>query len=366
MRSISGLTPRWASPPGETISAVLNERQIAVEQFASQINLTEDEAQQLLLGTYAITLGLARDLSRSLGGATEFWMTREAQYREDLTTVYADQWAEQFPVNQMAELGWINRPTDWHQRIEQVFEFFDIEDVKDWESEYEVQISDARFRSSKTFSLDHATASVWFRACERAADLLGQDLKEFDVRRFEQVLPEIRTLTKRKDPRSFIPELTRICASVGVAVVVVPAPSGCPASGAARMYKGRPLIQLSGRYLSDDHFWFTFFHEAAHVILHDLTLPFVDEMEFEGHDSGAEEEANSYANAIIFNAYLPTAKDAKRGRRHVISVALKNGVAAGLVVGYLQHSGQLAYNRLNTLKRRYIWQGTILEMERRK
>ena len=36
------------------------------------------------------------------------------------------------------------------------------------------------------------------------------------------------------------------------------------------------MIILSFRYLSDDHFWFTFFHEIGHLLLHKEDLTFID------------------------------------------------------------------------------------------
>jgi Zn-dependent peptidase ImmA (M78 family) len=33
----------------------------------------------------------------------------------------------------------------------------------------------------------------------------------------------------------------------------------------------KALIQLSFRYQTDDHLWFTLFHEIAHVLRHDKT-----------------------------------------------------------------------------------------------
>ena len=44
------------------------------------------------------------------------------------------------------------------------------------------------------------------------------------------------------------------------------------------------MIQLSARHKSDDHLWFSFFHEAAHVLLHSKKSVFVDELNGGGTD----------------------------------------------------------------------------------
>ena len=59
------------------------------------------------------------------------------------------------------------------------------------------------------------------------------------------------------------------------------------------------MILLSFRYLSDDHFWFTFFHEAGHLVLHGDRCIFL-----EGDDTlNTEEEAE--ANAFAANILIP-------------------------------------------------------------
>lgn len=120
---------------------------------------------------------------------------------------------------------------------------------------------------------------------------------------------------------------------------------------------GNPAILLSFRHLSDDHFWFTFFHEAAHVALHGT-----EHIDIEGADPSPfdapnqEEEANQFAQDILvpekfrdelFNA-IPT-------RAHARRVARLTGVTPGIIVGQLQKSGALQPHQFNDLKRRYRW-----------
>ncbi len=81
--------------------------------------------------------------------------------------------------------------------------------------------------------------------------------------------------------------MTAGCAAVGVAVVLVPELPGTRVSGATRwLTPGKALIQLSLRYKSDDQLWFTFFHEAAHVLLHGKRDLFIE-------DLGADDETGN-------------------------------------------------------------------------
>jgi Zn-dependent peptidase ImmA (M78 family) len=112
---------------------------------------------------------------------------------------------------------------------------------------------------------------------------------------------------------------------------------------------------LSFRHLSDDHFWFTFFHEAGHLLLHGERGVFL-----EGDDTpsnGEEEEANKFAACILVppefqSSFLNLRADA----RTVIRFAMRAGIAPGIVVGQLQHLDHLRHNQLNRLKRYYVWE----------
>ena len=109
----TGLEPRWASPPGATISAVLAERQLSPSQFAAAMDLDTTETERLLVGELSITVDLARRLAEVVGASATFWLTRDAQYLEDRARVDADRWSQNLPLNQMASFGWVERPRTW-------------------------------------------------------------------------------------------------------------------------------------------------------------------------------------------------------------------------------------------------------------
>ncbi len=83
----------------------------------------------------------------------------------------------------------------------------------------------------------------------------------------------MRTLTM-EPPAEFEPQLYKLCADAGVVLALVPAIPRARVSGAARWINGRPLIQLSLYGKSNDRFWFTFFHEAGHILQHSHQLVF--------------------------------------------------------------------------------------------
>jgi hypothetical protein len=170
---------------------------------------------------------------------------------------------------------------------------------------------------------------------------------------FRDALPTLRELTKEADPGKFVPRLVAICASHGVAVVTVRAPSGCRASGATRFLSpDKALLLLSFRHLSDDHLWFSFFHEAGHLLKHSKKALFVEGV---GMTSDEEVEADQFARDFLIPPAHASRLVLLRSAAAVSSFAAEVGIAPGIVVGRLQFDKRIAYSALNGLKVTYSW-----------
>ncbi|TCN39317.1 plasmid maintenance system antidote protein VapI [Kribbella orskensis] len=363
MPSNATFAPRWASPPGDTIREALDERGLSLTQFADMMACSPERASGLLDGAEPISLELGRRLADTIGATTQFWMSRDAQYRDDLDRVNADRWAESLPTAEMRKLGWLPKTSDWHERLDACLQFFGVPDLRTWDDTYGSLLATAKFRTSPKIRTDEAAVAVWLRQGEVEAQHLN--VGRWNPARFRDVLADAKSLTREKDPAIFLPALTTLCASAGVAIVVVRSPQGCPASGVARrLGSGNPLLVLSGRHRSDDHLWFTFFHEAAHALLHDPGLVFVDELApGSPAASDVEREADKFAEDILCpRSLLEMLPSGRITTRDVIRASRAAGVAPGIVVGQLQHNGMLGYDQLNSLKRRYRWNGSNLEI----
>jgi Zn-dependent peptidase ImmA (M78 family) len=111
--------------------------------------------------------------------------------------------------------------------------------------------------------------------------------------------------------------------------------------------------------------WFTFFHEAAHLLLHDTDALYLDEIELDSDPapSADEAEADEFAGTLLVpKEYEERLVRARQSPFELRRIAGEIGVSVGIVIGQLQHRGVLAYGtRLNKLKARYKWNGPSLE-----
>ena len=363
MSEVRPFAPMWASPPGRTIRTRLDELGLDVPEFAERLGTPVTVARGLLDGKETITIDIARRLSRLIGASAEFWVTRDCQYRDDLVRVETDRWLDDMPFREMTRFGWISPQSDWASRADACLSFFGVEDLAQWRSKYEPMLAATRMRISAAVPSKLPAVAAWLRkaTCEAEAVTIAS----WNASLLRDSLDAVKTLTWNKDPGNFIPKLRNLLASAGVALVVLRALPGCPASGAALFLSpDRAMIAVSGRFLADDQFWFTVTHEIAHLLLHHPDQPILDDPYSPDEvDAPEEQEANRFAAEVLLPARVRARVPARAlTHRDVISLARAAGVAPGIVVGQLQFGNLIGYDQLNRLKRRYKWNGPNLEI----
>ncbi len=348
--------PKWACPPGATIADILAERGLTVDDFAQRVSQTTEFARELIEGRASITLAVARSLERTLGGSAQFWISRDFQYREDVARLHGSEqeWLSELPVGDMIKFGWLKPTPKPTEEVSACLGFFGVPSVAAWHEAYRGIRQMVAFRTSPTFESRPAAVAAWLRQGELEAAAVQCRL--WNPATFQDVLVQIRSLTRKKEPSDFLPELQGRCAEAGVAVVVVRAPNGCKASGATRFVSpDKALLLLSFRHLSDDQFWFTFFHESGHLILHGDRAVFLEGLE--PQEAREETEANDFAERLLVPPkYQGELLRLPLDGRVVMRFARKIGISPGIVVGQLQHHGKVTRRQLNNLKRRYSWE----------
>jgi Zn-dependent peptidase ImmA (M78 family) len=195
----------------------------------------------------------------------------------------------------------------------------------------------------------------------RRGEIIAQniDCHPFDSAQFRGALNEIRMLTL-KPPSEFGPAMKRFCSEAGVALVFLGEIPKTRLSGATRwLNKDKALIMLSLRHKTNDHFWFSFFHEAGHILLHGKKMMFLDDVI--QAKSELEDEANQFAANMLIpdKAYkVFVANNRPPTRASVSTFAAAISITQGIIVGRLQHDKIIAFAALNELKERFELQET--------
>jgi hypothetical protein len=235
--------------------------------------------------------------------------------------------------------------------VRKLLAFFGVGSITAWEDRYgQLPVS---YRHSRSFKSSREALIAWLRIGELWAE--EQECVEYNRTAFLHALLDIEGLT-RSEPADLVPRIRELCNGAGVAFVLVPALTKTSVSGAARWLNPRKaLIQQSNRHKTNDHFWFTFFHEAAHIILHSKRDVFVDESNGPPEDEAeAEEEANDWAgDRLVPRAAVQHFSGRQRiSAQSVVDCARDYDIEPSFLVGRLQHERILPWKNLNRLKRK--------------
>ncbi|HTN14471.1 MAG TPA: HigA family addiction module antitoxin [Sphingomonadaceae bacterium] len=357
-----GYTPDHASPPGDLIQEYLDHLGISARELARRCGRSGKLMAEIAAGKAPIEPETALQLERVLDLPASVWIAMEAAYQlhkareaetEALENSY--EWATRFPLKELAERKLLTRQSGKSEQVRELLRFFGVGSVKACDERLGDLLA-VDFRTSTTFKNDNLALSAWIRIGElRAASI---ETADYDRDAFLAALREIRELTLIPI-NDALPELERKCAAAGVAFVLEKPLPKIRVSGISRWLSPRKaLIQQSLRHKSDDHFWFTFFHECAHILLHSRKEIFIDMAKGPGSaDPKQEAEANVWAADFL----VPTA--AMRsfvltfagGEDEVRRFAKKQKIAPGIVVGQLQHNEVIGFAALNNLKVYYQW-----------
>lgn len=353
--------PDWATPPGASIVRLLSSKELPAAELAEELGLDDVGFDLLIAGERRITAEAAATLSEYLGSTAEFWLRRDQIYAAEIERLSAarssnvDEWIQSLPTRQMSQFGWIKRNLRAKKLETELLKFFGCDNISEWKAVYTSGLDAVSFRTSSSFGADNLATLAWKRAGEIQASQI--ELCEFSRHNFNQLLPELKRLGFIRDPKELVSNLRARLAQVGVALTTARSPAGCRASGATWISEqGNPIIHMSFRHLSDDHFWFTLYHEAAHISLNHGEHVAYDSKGAAKLVDHAEREADSLASKLLVPLEV---SDWIRNRipngKNVISAARKAKVAPGVVVGQLENAGVIPFGKLSFLKRRYVW-----------
>lgn len=344
--------PDYATPPGESLRHTLDALGMSQADLARRTRISPKHINQILQGAAPISTDTALALERVTRTPAAFWNNLEANYQlyktKHAEAAQASQdvdWVKSFPLAELRRREVISAVRDPLVVREELFAFFGVASRRAWEEIWRAPA--AAFRRSKAFHVDDYATACWLRLGELEA--LRTESDPFDASRFRRALSRVRRVIT-VDPETWEPVMREECAKSGVVVALVPEIKGSRAHGAVRWLTAtKVMLQLSLRQRWEDHFWFSFFHEAGHVLLHGKRDAFVDYYGVEG--DGDEDEANRFAQEMLIPAEEEPRLQSLRTAPEIRLFADELRLPAGIVVGRLQHDGIVPYSFGHRLRR---------------
>ncbi|MHC1730669.1 MAG: ImmA/IrrE family metallo-endopeptidase [Bacteroidales bacterium] len=350
MATLNEYYPQKVLHPGETLNEKLDELGMSRKEFALRANKPEKTIIDVIKGKSSITSEMAILFENITKIPAHFWINKQARYNEyrarlkrSLDLQNAVDWTKNFPYSEMAKNNWIPQTHSLEQKTINLFEYFGVSTHEGWENLYLKSELKVAAYTSLTYTNDPFAISAWLRQGELQAEQLTAP--EFNEREFKNALPLIKSIMA-KHPEGFFKQLQQHCLKTGVKVFYTPQIPKAPISGSTRWIRDTPVIQLTARYRQNDRFWFTFFHEAGHIILHGKKYVSLESVNFAGTDLVKEREAHDFAEEWTFSKEeeeevllaRPLTYDA------IIGFAQKFNTHPAMIIGRLQHKKLIPFN----------------------
>ena len=344
--------------PGYTLRQEIEARGITQRGLAKRMGRPEQVISDIVNGRKSITATTATQLERVLDIPAQFWVNlvrqhdlaigriEERQRLQNQTALLTD-----FQANELMKRGWIPHAKDKAMQVKALCRFLGVASL-----DVHAATHPASFRITGGNRYSDRTLAVWLRRGELQA--LDAELPAYDQDTFRATLNDIRAMSV-DPPDDFADQMTNLCASAGVALVFVQELPKVGANGVTRwLHHGNPLIQLNLKWKWADIFWFTFFHEAGHVLQpkrHDV-------MHYgtrKSTDTRYEAEANKFAADIMIPPsqwkHICDELITYSSTQRVAELAHEAGVHPGIVVGRLQHERKIRHSEMNDLRTKFVW-----------
>ncbi len=331
--------------PGEMLAEKLEELNMPIKEFALRCQKPEKTIHSVLNGGSSITSDMAVRFENVLRIPAHFWMKMQCDYDEFLARqrqqemiMQAVDWMRNFPVADMQKKGFLSNARTTQEKARSLLEYFGIAKYEAWEDYYQNQTLATAFRLSLSGMENKYSLSAWLRHGELKVFDRRTD-KKFSHEALSKQVPLMLRLAN-SHPEDFLNELIRLCSDVGIVLVYTPHIRNSKARGAVRWINGNPLVQISDCRKLYDIFWFSFFHEIGHIVLHNKKDIFLEGIsEYIGRDETKEEEADCYASNLLVPDSVVSRLHLPYSNKMVEALSRKTGIHQAFLVGRMHHLG---------------------------
>lgn len=334
--------------PGEFILEELEARNWSQAELAEIMGRFPIEISGIISGKKAITPGIAKELAEAFGTSAQLWLNLESSYRlsrakeVDSTIARRAYLYNRAPIREMIKRHWIE-PSDNIEVLEhRVLQFFEKESLTD-----SFSLPYAARKGTEGLSPSHW---AWIFRAKKLA-LAAPCARTFSTQSLKNAQSELKRLLPSAQETRQAP---KILADAGIRFLVLEHLPQTRIDGVTLWLNAKaPVIALSLRYDRIDCFWYTLAHELGHVMRRDgMTQIMLDTAIFgqdaEAAESESEKAADSYATDFLINRsdivdFIARVRPLY-GTQRVVGFAKIIGVHPGIVVGQLQHRGEIGWS----------------------
>ena len=342
--------PQVVFHPSITLNEKLEEMGMSRKEFALRTGKPEQTIIAVLKAESSITPEMAILFENVTKIPAHFWINKQARYNEykarekrKIAIEQAENWARSFPYSEMAKHNWVPATRNIKEKTINLFSYFAVSSDEAWDKLYlESKLKVAAYTSLKHTLEPHAI-SAWLRQGEIQAEQI--QALTFNPKMFKRNLSKIKVLMAHHST-GFFKQLQELCVEAGVKVFYTPKLPKAPISGSTRWINNTPIIQLTARYNQNDRFWFTFFHEAGHILLHGKKYISLEGIDFSEADPVKEKEAHEFAEqwTLSPNQEKEVIAAMPLNKNKIQTLAEKFNTHPAIIIGRLQHKKLIPFS----------------------
>lgn len=335
-------------PPGDFLKEELEARNWTQQDLTKILGKSARLVNEIINAKRAITPETAKGLAAAFGTSAQYWMNLESLWQlfqlghseGDIArraTLYS-----RFPVNELIKRNWIEDSDSLDVLESQICNFYELERPD----------NDLKFvanfrRSGEDEGIQPLQLAWQYRAYHLARKLV---VPKFSNKSLSLCLEHLRPLLSEPEEVRHVP---RILAESGIRFLLIEQIKGSKVDGACLWLDGKwPVIAMSLRYGRIDWFWFTLLHEIRHVANRDNAVIDIDLME-SGPNSDVERRADSEAAEFLIPKSAMDNFIARTAPLYsfpkVLGFSRRIQVHPGIVVGRLQHQGEIPFSYFTKL-----------------
>lgn len=358
--NINGYALEFLIHPGETLKEVLEDREMTQNELAIRTGFTPKHISTVIKGKKGISPNLAKNLEYALDIDASFWCNLQNNYEQEIIELNQ---ANNISKNELEILKHLKEISAY---------FVEKRAIEECDSEsaiilklrkilnvgsltYIPQLSmQGAFRASGVNKVDPYVLCAWQKICELKMEEMSVE-NQLDINLLKQYIPQIKRLMFQ-EPNTMRRELQEIFAKCGIAFNIVKHFKGAPVQGFIKKTDdGKILLCITLRQSFADIFWFTLFHEIAHILNGDVKNYFFD---FDFTKDEVEKKADELASDMLISKKSFEKFKTECNYTNLESIkdfAVQENIPIYIVIGRLQKEKLIDYSTHTDMKVRYKW-----------
>ena len=347
--------------PGVYLERKLKAEGMTRKELALRTNVSEKHISTIISGDRDISLSFARKLGFIFENA-KYWADLQSDYDEEQLRIKDENEISQEEIEILKQLheitayfidrGFIHNNCGDVSKVMQLRSFLNISNLTliphiTYNAAYRAQLS-------TNVKVNPYVLFAWQRLCEKETENISTN-KNLNVEILRSNLGTIKNMMFGKINEG-IQDLQRLFAECGIAFHVVKNFTGAPVQGFIKeTVDNRLILCLTIRRKRADMFWFTLFHEIAHILNKDYSTRFVD---FDSTDSEKEIRADIFARdqliaPSLYREFINSGKFYYW--QNIEDFAQTAGVKPYIVLGRLQKDEFLEWSNYPDKVVKYEW-----------